>query len=183
MRLKIGLALLALTFTLPLEAAGYRSLLRKSTRSKQWYSTQTFQANVIWKATYFSPEFRRAFAKKHAKKNFLGPLESAQYMAKQEEKQSRVDEFFVGLYARKDYRSLALGENSFWEVVLINEKGEAVEPESIEFVEITPYERIMFPYLDRWSQGYRVLFPKTELGSHFKLSLRSVLGESVLKWD
>ncbi len=183
MKWKTGLILSLILFALPAQGAGYRSQLGKWTRSRQWYSTKTFHANIIWKATYFSPDFRKAFTQRHVRKKFLDPLASAQYVADQEKKGAKYHEFFLGVYAREPYENLSLSPGSFWKVLLVGEKGESVEPVSIEFVEITPYEEVMFPYVDRWTTGYRVLFPKTDLGPHFKLSLRSVLGESVLKWE
>lgn len=162
--------------------AGYRSTLNKWTKSKQWYSAQNFHANVIWHATYFSPEFRRAKARRYIQKKYLGPKEAAQYIAAQEKKQAAVHEFFVGVYTRKPYRHITSGSDSFWEMVLTTASGEVVEPVSVEIVAIEPYQEVMYPYLNRWSKGYRVTFPKVSLGDSFKLTLRSVIGESTLKW-
>ena len=181
-KLKIGLlVLLLLSFGLPIEA-GYRSTLNHSTKSKQWFSTENFHANIIWHATYYSPKFRRAHEKRDIQKKYLDPIEAARYIAEQEKQQATYDEFFIDLYARKPYEQLTLGKDSFWELVLQTKSGELIKPLSIEFVEITPYEEVMFPYLTRWSKGYRVLFPKTDLGRSFKLILRSVIGKSELKW-
>ena len=58
-----------------------------------------------------------------------------------------------------------------------------ISPESVERVPITPYERKMFPYLDRWSKGYFVVFPKADIGGRFELRLESVAGGSTLKFD
>lgn len=162
--------------------AGYRSVLNKWTKSKQWFSAQTFDANVIWHATYFSPEFRRAKAQRHIKKKYLDPMEAAQYVAAEEKKQGEVHEFFVSIYTRKPYRQITSGGDSFWEMVLTTEQGQVVEPTLVEPVGIHPYEEVMFPYLNRWSKGYRVVFPKVARGSSFNLTLRSILGESTLRW-
>lgn len=182
-RWKIGLALLCLvSFGQPLQA-GYRSVLNQWTKSKQWFSTETFSANVIWHATYFSPEFRRAFTKRHIQKKYLGAVEAAQYVAEQEKRQAESYEFFLGIYTRKPYRHISSSKDSFWNVVLTTENGEVVKPLSLEMIDIEPYEKVMYPYLNRWSQGYRVVFPKVALGSSFRLTLQSVLGQSTIKWD
>lgn len=183
-KLKIGFVLiLGISFGLPIAQASYRSVLNKWTQSRQWFSTQTFSANIIWHATYFSSELRRAQAERHVKRNYLNAKEAAQYMANQEKRQSEVDEFFLGIYTRKPYRQITSGKDSFWEVVLTTEQGEVVKSTSLEMVDIQPYEKVMYPYLNRWTKGYRVVFPKVALGSNFKLTLRSVLGESTVKWD
>lgn len=186
MSLKKSIIGLVVLFTLPINLpshAGYRSVLNKWTQSKQWYSTQTFQANIIWHATYFSPELRRAQTQRHIEKKYLNPMEAARYVAEQEKRQAASHEFFLGIYARKPYRQITSGNDSFWEVVLTTEQGEIAKPTSLEIVDIEPYEKVMYPYLNRWSKGYRVVFPKAALGSNFKLTLRSVLGESTVKWD
>lgn len=141
------------------------------------------QTKVIWHATYFSPEFRRAFVAEHAEKKHLSAVGAARYLAEQEKKQSEGEEFFIGMVTRKPYRNFSLGQESFWEAVLTLENGEELRPKRIDFVEITPYEQVLFPYLNRWSKAYRVVFPKTDLGEKFQLTLRSVIGQTHLKWD
>lgn len=183
-KLKVGFALLlVLSFSLTAEAKTYRGVLNHWTHSKEWFSTQTFQANIIWHATWFAPEFRKAFAQRHIKRKYLNPLEAANYLADQEQRGSEVEEFFLGLYARKPYRHLSLGKDSFWEVVLVTEAGQVLKPASVEEVDVTPYEEAMFPYLNRWTKAYRVTFPKVGLGFRFKLALRSVIGENSVTWE
>ena len=165
------------------QAKSYRSTLREWSHSKQLFSTTTMQTKVIWHATYYSPEFRRAFVEEHVKKKHLDAIEAARFLQKEEEKQDEGDEFFIGMYTRKPYKNFSLGQESFWEAVLTTKDGEGLKPVRIDFVEITPYEQVMFPYVNRWTQGYRVVFPKTDLGDSFKLTLRSVIGQTHLKWN
>lgn len=172
-----------LSFSGELHAKSYRAELRQWTHSKQLFNTTTMQTKIIWRATYYSPGFRRAFVEEHVKRKHMDAVAAARYLAEQEGKQTQGDEFFVGMYTRKPYKSFSLGKESFWEAVLTTGSGEELKPVSIEFVEITPYEEVMFPYVNRWTQGYRVIFPKTDLGKSFKLTLRSVIGQTHLNWD
>ena len=182
---KISIIGLAIFFSLSgeLQAKGYRSILKHWTRSKQLFSTTTMQTKVIWHATYYSSEFRRAFVAEHAERKHLDAIAAARFLAEQETKQLEGEEFFVGMYTRKPYKNFSLGQESFWEAVLTTDSGEEIKPVRIDFVEITPYEQVMFPYINRWTQGYRVVFPKTDLGKSFKLTLRSIIGQTHLKWD
>ncbi|MBF0398279.1 MAG: hypothetical protein HQK78_15995 [Desulfobacterales bacterium] len=82
----------------------YRSSLRKATKKGQLYDTQTWNADAIWHATFFSDEFRREFSQEHATLNHLGPIESARWMAKQGEIQSEQWEFFVTIYTKNLYK-------------------------------------------------------------------------------
>lgn len=161
----------------------YRSFVKKWTEHKQWYSAKTMQAEMLWHATYYSSEFRRALEQEYIKRKYLNPIEAAQYVAEQEKKQAEGDEFFIGLYTVKPYRAFSMGKESFWQIRLFSESGEEIEPLRIDIVEITPLEKILFPYLKRWEQAYRVVFPKLPLGNSFELVLRSVIGETRLKWD
>ena len=161
----------------------YRSHVREWTRHKQWYSPKTMQADMLWHATYFSPDFRRAQERETIKRKYLDPVEASQYIAEQERRQTALDEFFIGLYTIKPYREFSLGEESFWQARLYTENGQELEPIGVELVEIKPFEKILYPYLGRWDKAYRVTFPKVELGKTFTLVLRSVIGETDLKWD
>lgn len=164
------------------EAKSYRGALHKATRTNNWYSLDSMSANMVWHATYFSPDFRRAYTEQHAKKKYLNAIEAARFTAEQEKQQAEGTEFFMGIYTKKPYRQFDLGKGSFWELLLVTDKGELIQPTRIEEVPVSPYEQIMFPYLDRWSTAYRVVFPKIEPNGSFKLTLRSVIGKASLKW-
>ena len=163
-------------------AKSYNSMVRRWTQHKQWYNAETLQVDMMWHATYFSPEFRRAFEEKHIQIKYLDPVAAARFIADQEKQQTEGDEFFIGLYTNKLYKEFSLGKESFWEALLLTEDGETLKPIRIDMIPLTPYERILFPYLNRWAKGYRVVFPKAPTGKKFELIMRSVLGETHLKW-
>lgn len=173
---------LVLLLSTSVEARSYRSVLKEWTRHKEWYNLNDMKVELLWHATHYSQAFRRAQAEEVAKRKYLDAVAGARYLADQEKRQEEGDEFFVGLYTRKPYKEFSLGKESFWETVLVNENGEEFKPVRIDFVEVTPLEKILFPYLGRWSSGYRVVFPKANLGKSFELVLRSVLGETHLQW-
>ncbi|MDP2600115.1 MAG: hypothetical protein Q8P84_05195 [Deltaproteobacteria bacterium] len=161
----------------------YLGSLREWTRHKQWYSPKTMQAEMLWHATYFSPDFRRMYTKEIIKRKYMDPVEAAQFVAQQEREQAASDAFFIGLYTIKAYREFSMGEESFWEAVLIPESGEEIKAIGVEKIDVKPLEKILFPYLGRWSKGYRVRFPKVDAGQTFTLVLRSVIGTTELKWN
>lgn len=174
--------LLALVLSLPVWASGYSSVRREWTRSKQWFEPRNMNAEMIWHATYFSPEFRKAYEQEIIQRKYMGPVEAARFVAEQEKKQATTNTFFVGLYTRKEYKEFSMGAESFWQAVLVAENGQEAVPISIEMVPISPLEKILFPYLSRWSAAYRVVFPRIDTGRKFGLILRSVLGETHLQW-
>ena len=65
---------------------------------------------------------------------------------------------------------------------MTTEFGESVWPLSIEEIDITPYWRVMFPFLERWTKLYRITFPKAALGKKATITMRSVVGDDHLRW-
>lgn len=161
----------------------YRSSLNDWTRSKQLFSTTDVHVKILAHATYFSPEFRKAFTKQHIKKMYLKGAEAESFREEQEMEGRKGHEFFVGIYSPKPYRQFTSGPDTFWQAVLVTAKGEELKPLSVTPVGEAPYERVMFPYLNRWEKAYRVVFPKAALGEEFHLTLRSVIGQTHLWWD
>ncbi len=166
-----------------LAEAGYRSQLRKATEKGSVYNATDWNAELIWHATFFSEDFRKAFEKRHEKLRYLSRPEVDRFVAEQEIRQASGWEFFITAYTRKPYSNINNYDDSFWKFYLITESGERVSPTSVDKVQITPYEKKMFPHLDRWSKGYLIVFPKVDLGDSFELSVESVVGRSTLEFD
>jgi len=157
--------------------------LRKNSHRGQAYDAETWDAKVIWFATFFSDDFRRSFDKKHAKINHMGPLESAKWFEEEQYRQGKQWEFFVSFYTKKDYKKFSLDPDSFWKIFMTTGQGEVVHPIAVEQISITPYEKIMFHHINRWSKAYRVIFPKVEIGNLIQLTLQSIVGQSNLVWN
>ncbi len=160
----------------------YSSVRRHWTHGGRLYNGHRMEAELIWKATYFSDAFRREYEKQHIALNHLGPVEAARWVAEQEKQQAQYQEFFVDFYSQKDYQYFSLSPPRFWEIILTTEQGSELQPVAIEEIDLTPYDRKMFPSLAHWSRGFRVLFPKVALGKSVTLTMRSVLGSSSVRW-
>lgn len=160
----------------------YRSAIRLATHKGQAYDANTWDAKVIWYATFFDDYFRRAYANRTAKINHMGPLETAQLIEDQENTQAKEWDFFISMYTKKDYKKFSLDSNSFWQIYLTTGSGEVVWPTAIEQVSVTPYELVMFRHINRWSKCYKVVFPKVDLGNTVQLTLQSIVGSTHLDW-
>jgi len=178
----IVIATLFVSLTAQAAKETYRGALRHATHRGQTYDANTWDAKVIWYATFFDGNFRRAFAKQHAKIHYMGPAEAAQWTADQEYEQSRAWEFFVSIYTKRDYKKFSLDSDTFWETFLTTGSGDVVWPDSIEQVSVTPYEKVMYRHINRWSKCYIVKFPKVDIGAPVYLTLRSIVGQSSLLW-
>ncbi len=182
-RISILLIVGIVSFAAASVEAGYGMKLRKYTERGRIYSLYNFDAKLVWNATFFSDEFREAFEKKHVKVYHMDDqMEISQFIAEQEYEQQKGWDFFIGFYTKQEYKQFSSDSDSFWKLHLTTGNGAVIEPISIEMIPISPYEKKMFPYLNRWSKAYRITFPKVELGDSFSLTAKSVAGKSILKW-
>jgi len=181
-RLVIAALALSILVAPATSMAGYRWELKKQTERGRIYHVHTWDAELIWNATFFSEEFRDEFIKQHEKiKHLVGPS-AARFEAEQMHRQLDGWDFFLAIYTKDEYKEFSQYDDSFWEIELTTGGGQVVKPILIERMPTTPYEKKMFPYLDRWSRGYRVTFPKVPLGDEIKLTIKSVVGSSTLEW-
>ena len=162
--------------------AGYQSSVRKWTHKGRIYRVTDLDTVLLWRAPYYSPEFRRSQAQKEIDLKFLDTVAAAQWVEAAEEKQQQGHEFFISIFTQKDFKDFSTGPSSFWDTVLTTADGTVLKPLRVEMVSVTPYERKLFPYLDMWSKAYRVTFPPEDLGKKFQLTLRSIEGKSTLRW-
>ena len=181
---RIFSAALALTLFFSANAfASYHSELKKVTQSSRMYSGTEFDAEMIAQATLFTEKFRKSFAEKHIAVEHLDATEAARFFAEQMKKQTDVTEVTLFLYTKKDYKKVSLGDDSFWKFRLELPSGETLKPSNVELLPSSPYLAVMYPDSNRWSNAYRVTFPKQDLHGKVKLHLQSVVGESTLSWN
>jgi hypothetical protein len=152
------------------------------TRTGRIYSLEMWDAKLLWKATFFSEAFRRSYEEKAVEIQHLDDMAADLLVAEQERRQADGWEFFVGMYTKDQYKEFNNYEDSFWKALLITGDGEVVKPISVDRIPIRPFEQVMFPWLNRWTTAYRVVFPKVSLGKEFRFTLESVVGDSTLLW-
>ncbi len=181
---RISSLILALVFIVApvIAEAAYGPSLRSATKVGRVFHTVTWDLKLIWHATFFSDTFRDAYIDRHIKVNYLSPEEAALYREEQERRQADSWQFTIIMYTKSDYKNFTSFEDSFWKILLETESGEVYKPISVDMIPITPYEEVMYPFIDRWSAEYRVTFPKVPLGERFWLTMESVVGKSTLTW-
>lgn len=162
--------------------AAYRAELRLASHNGRLFNFETWDAEIIWHATFFSDNFRRAFKERHISINHLDDAEADSFLADEARRQARGWDFFIVMYAKKEYKPFTIETDSFWKMRLTTSSGEIVKPESVDAIPNSPYVKAMYSHLNRWSKCYRVTFPKVDLGDSFELTMESVVGASTLKW-
>lgn len=174
-------AILAIAFATP-AFAGYGASLRLASKTGRLYHVQMWDANLIWHATLFTDTFRDAFISRHIKVEYLNDDEARLFSEEQQRRQDAGWEFFISMYTKDRLKDFSTYPDSFWKICLITEGGEQVSPLSIDPLPSEPYLEVMFPYIDRWSRCYRVVFPKVPLSGKVTLVMQSVVGASEVSW-
>lgn len=169
----------------------YLSSLERWTRSAKIY--EGFEARLHISATFKDISFRRSYTDRYAESNSL----SEEYRRALSEREAAAveeyNEFFVSAYTPEERWNDFDRADSVWKLYLEDGSGAKLKPVSIKKVDVSdPLIREFFPYLDLWSKGYIVRFPKySEAGEapipsgdteYLRLSVTGVLGRGELVW-
>lgn len=141
-------------------ARSYRSTLRRWTRHARDYTMDNLEMRLSWQATYLGPEFREARLEKLATLQEWSDEERERQSHQDGEELRRYDEFFIGIYAGSSAWPEVGKNTGLWRIVLETGSGR-MKPIGLERVPISEMERMLFPYLSKWSHAYRLRFPKT----------------------
>lgn len=161
----------------------YRSVLNKWTRHDTVYVWDNLEARLVWHATYLSPEFRHARRAKLTELYEWNQEELAQQIRKDDEEERKNDSFFLSVYAGSSRVPEIGKDTSTWKIVLETDGGAPVEALKMERLKVTQLDRILYPFIDRWSHTYLVTFPKTiHGGEKFKLRMTGIPARSQLSW-
>jgi hypothetical protein len=182
------LAAIAVAIAVLTTAAGagagwtYNRAIGKASKSGKIYDPGTWEARLIWYATFFDDDFRDAFDKRHLQITHISGDNATNFLEEQQRIQQTTWTFFVTMYTKEPYKKFTAFEDSFWKISLTTGTGETVAPISVDNFPVDPYAITMFHFVDRWSKLYRVVFPKVPLGDRISLTIESVVGESTVSW-
>ena len=182
--LNCGLFFLFLALSLNVQAASYKSILKKITRKDQVYQKQDLKANIIWNVSPLTDELIAAQTNRYAKAYDPQPAEKAKFQSDLLAKRGGESLFFVSFYSGdRKYGDLS-NPKAKWEL-RFESQGEALAPSRIEKINSpNPVELMLYPYLTPWSRGYYVWFPidSSRLTSPFLVSLHGATASSTLDW-
>jgi len=164
------------------KSPSYEKDLKRWTRHGQVYAWDNFEARLIWNATYLSDDFRASQRQKLAGLYEWTDGELSRHVREDGEESRRMDVFILSIYAGSSEFPEVGKEDGKWRAVLETNGGRVVESEKFERTPITQVERTLYPYLDKWSQLYRVSFPKSLHGDSFRLRLTGMPARSELVW-
>lgn len=169
----------------------YFDILSQMTKSQQ--VIDRLDTKLVINATYKSWSLREAYIYEYAKRYQLDADMAEKLMETEKGLEERFNEFFIAAYTPNDEWNDFAQPLSIWKIYMEDEKGNRSSPVEIKKVDVdSPFMREFYPYLDYWSSGYIVKFPKYISASnepfpkkdsvYLKLIVTGVLGNTELEW-
>lgn len=164
----------------------YKKNLKTWTRSATIYTWENYRAEIKWNVTYLSPEMLQAQSHYYASKYELNDNERKKKLKEFHQNNKGDLVFFVSFYA-PDRRFADLSQDKGnWELQL-EVDGQKLKPKTINKLNKypTPLMQLFYPYIDTWSQTYRIHFDheKVKAKETMELSIFNPKAKSSLKWD
>lgn len=169
----------------------YSSVLNYWTKNQKVY--ENLETKLYVYATYKSWQWREMYADEYARRYMLDPVQKENILAREKETSERFNEFFLSIYTPELKWNDFDKKDSIWNIYMEGENGERVTPIEITRVdENNPIVREFFPYMDLWSYGYIIKFPKylpagkesfpSPSSKLIKLIITGAVGKAHLEW-
>lgn len=173
------------------QAADYFDLLNGMTKSKK--VIDKLDSKLFVSATYRNWSLREAYVNEYARRYQMDNDQRQRLEDAQKDLDERFNEFFIAVYTPEERWNDFDQPLSIWKIYMEDERGNRVTPINIKKVDVaSPLIREFYPYIDLWSSGYTVMFPKYTIGGEepfpgkdagtFKLVITGVVGKAELEW-
>lgn len=186
--LKLKIIFLIVFLTMPLLVQGgspsYKKILKKWTHSDGVYRSRDFHAEIIWSATWLNDPMLEAQSAQYARVYDVSNADEKEFLAALTKKRDDAVLFFVSFYHHDRHFDDLTDPRGKWDLRL-HAGGEDFKPLRMEKVNrANPLERLFYPYLDSWSRGYYVWFPREAANypSPHTLSVHGPFASSELVW-
>jgi hypothetical protein len=171
---------------------GYFDILPQMTKNKK--VIDNLDTKLFIYATYKHWALREAYTNEYARRYQMDASQKERLNSSEKELDQRFNEFFIAVYTPDERWNDFNTPESIWRIYLEDEKGSRVSPIEIKKVDVnSPLIREFYPYLDLWSSGYIIRFPKYMVAaeepfpgknaSYFKLIITGVVGSAELEWQ
>jgi len=170
----------------------YSSVLDSQTRSTKIYSG--LDTVLFITATYKTMEFREAYVELFVKGFEEDPAYRSALVSKQRDENDLYNEIFFAAYTSEPKFNDFERRDSVWKLYLDDNEGNRLTPVSVKKVDSAdPLIRKLFPYLDPWSSGYIVRFPKYSVTGtepipgpktkFLKFVVTGLMGKGEMEWE
>lgn len=178
-------------------ARDYDRIFERWTRAGGVLTVPALEDRLRVDATFFSWDFRWAYAARYAEDARLSEAARSRYLEESLATARREHVFFVALVTERTRWGELNRPSSAFRVGLVDDKGREVSPLRIErFRRASAEDETYFPYVSPWRQLFRVHFPRHAVGTdgqeyevlgpgtrYFLLRLGGALGTADLRWD
>lgn len=174
------------------ESRDYYDTLNQWTKSQRIY--EGLESRLYVHATYKSMVWRKAYIDEYARRYRLSEDLKEAMLFRELEIYRLYNEFFISAYTPTDEWNDFDKKDSIWKLYLTDEvtgRLDAVEIKKIDSKD--PLHREFFPFLDAWSSGYVVRFPRYDSkgagpvgedeSNALTLIIGGVKGRGELKWQ
>lgn len=170
-----------------------RRHFHQSYRSGNLY--QDWRPVLVVDAIFKDEAYRRMFIDLVAERFYLDPAEVRELRREQQQAFDSHFEFLVLIYGGTNDPVRLTRADAQWRLFLRDDDGDLLRPESTTAIEEDSpthlYLKAHFIGVDRWSEIYRVTFPKleksvvpAEIGTHpFQLIVSGVQGTVTMEWE
>lgn len=162
----------------------YDSILKEWTQRDEAYNFQNLEARLVWTCTYESPTFRAAKLDRMVELFRLSSKKLAELSREEEEAAAKHDIFFCAIYVGSRVHKFIEKDWKEWNLVMERD-GTPIRPEIIELAPSNQINHLLYPYIDRWSKPYRLMFSKS-VGPdtrYLQLKMITIPADSTLEWN
>jgi len=171
---------------------GYFEVLNQMTKSKK--VIESLESKLFIYATYKNWALREAYVDEYARRYRMDSLQKEGLISSEKEIDEQFNEFFIAVYTPVDKWNDFIASDSIWKIFMEDVDGNRVTPVKIKKVDAeSPLIKEFYPYLDPWSSGYIIKFPKYTISGdkpfpdeeegYLKLIVTSVVGSAELEWQ
>ncbi|MBI5599805.1 MAG: hypothetical protein HY890_08755 [Deltaproteobacteria bacterium] len=140
-------------------ARPYYDIMNQWTRNTKVFDG--LESRLYIHATFRSLPYRKAYVEEYSRRYELGADMEKTLLVREIEAQEAYNEFFIAAYTPSAEWNDFEKAGSIWKLYLSDRSGARLEPLEIKKVDSKdPLYREFFPYLDPWSYGYIVRFPR-----------------------
>ena len=143
-------------------AEEYDEALDDWTRRSVQY--ENFESRIFAVATYRSWPFRQAQIARRIEKERLPGADAAALRASEQRGLREGHDFFLAVHTHEwswNHLERTEGDSAIWQLRLINDKGAAIGPESVERIGLRdPRYSALYPFYEEFYVGYLVRFPR-----------------------
>lgn len=165
-------------------ARTYHHSIKKDVRHGKQFSADNFSATLIWSAIPVDDELLKKQANEYQKVYRVSDEERDDFYKKLLTKNSKGAQslFFVSFYSHNRKFADLTNKQAHWDVRLKYGDRE-LRPNKIEKLNNpTPFDRLFYPQLDEFSEGYWLWFDTPDLQVPYALTIYGPEAASTLEW-